>query len=905
VLSRDGALELYRAILAEDPDFTHRDAVLFNAGSLLAERGDPEADRCYRDLVTLHPQSVYVQESELRRGDLRFDAKDFGACLPFYERAAQGSDPSLTAIALYKLGWASFNENHFTAAADAFRRVLDLYESGRTVAISTDLRPEAEAYLVHSLARAGGAPVFAAYFDSIGHRPYETRVLMTLGQQFRRFSMVPEAAATDRLVLDRAPLAPEALTSAERLVDTYHRWKDVAKERETQLELAPVFAPGGAWARAQNSDSLQRAGAVFAHDAWLAAARQSHRQARQGGAAADWTAARTLYERVLQAFPSDSEAAPLHLSAGEASEHLGDRRAALSHYREAEGGADSVASQAMWQQVAVFDTWYRTTETAVANGRPGPGSDSLAHAEIAAADRLLDRFPSHPKRADLTWREGNLAFAHGWYERAAADLGRMAERDPGDARTPRAAILRADAFFRLGDYGRSGEAYGAALEIARRAGVDSLAARASAAMPTCDYLAAEASVRADSSAHARHAALFERVAARWPNYEHADQALYRAGLAWAAAGSPREQIRTLEKLGHDYPKSEYARDARLETARAWKALGEKEHAASVYADFADRFPADSSARAAWLEAGDLYADAGSAARAEELRIAYIRRYPDDIPAAMDILVSLARRDLASVGPDRPISSLLPAPTPAPSSKKRSKGAKVAKPATLPATPPSRLAEYMALAAKHPELASPGLMSEVRFRQAEEIAAASNGVALRLPLATSIAKRKDLLDRALAGYRQCIDLGVPRWSHAATYRIGENLVGFGEALETSERPADLQGDDLLAYRKVLAERSQGFYDRGENVWATLLKQQPRDSVADEWVTRAQSTFWKRLSNRFYYQSEVEYPLVAATEPEKTRLEKTRTEKPRSGRKHADGNAGGDGGRATARREGSQP
>jgi hypothetical protein len=239
---------------------------------------------------------------------------------------------------------------------------------------------------------------------------------------------------------------------------------------------------------------------------------------------------------------------------------------------------------------------------------------------------------------------------------------------------------------------------------------------------------------------------------------------------------------------------------------------------------------------------------------------------------MEFLETLARRDLEKVDAAHPISTLL-----------ISRAAKA----------PSHLSEYLKGARAYPKLASPSILAHVRFLQAEESNAAGMAVRLTLPLDRSIAARKKRLDDAIAEYRGCVDVGVPEWSHAATFRIGEALVAFGEALRASERPADLQGDDLRAYERVLSDRAQAFVDRGENAWAALLRQQPADSTGDRWVASARDAYWHRLADRFLYQSEVEFPLASAVAPPPAHEEKAPRHR---GRAHVRG--GGDAAPATA-------
>ena len=883
VLSHASSLDLYRRILAEDPDFPHRDAVMFNAGMILADEGDPEAAKFFKDLVTAYPQSAYAQESYLRMGDMEFDEKRFLGSVALYGHAAEGSDPTLRAIADYKMGWAHFNEDRFPEAADAFRAVLDLYAANPPGTIQVDIESEANSYLIYSLAGAGGPDAFAQYFDKTGSRPYEKRLLLSLGQHFRHYGQFAKAIETDELFMRRYPNDPEVLVSAERLVDTYRRSDHTQAESEARLRYAPRFAPGGDWYAAQSNDSARAAGAEFAHASWRAVAMQHHLAARQTGSAEDWREALRLYDLLLATWPSDSDVAAIQLDAGEASAQLGDFPAALRHYGAAASvGRDSTVDQALWQRLAVTDRWYESTrKPGTGAARSGLGSDSLAHGVIDAGDALLAHDPNHAKAADVVWRQSQLGLAHGWFERASQDLERMTEKFPDDPRAPLAASQRGDALFKQGDYEAAGQAFEAALASAKHAGRDSLARRAALAVPVCYYRQAEAAVASDSTAYAKHAALFERVATRFPDFEHADLADYRAALAYEKAKRPREAIRVMEALIQSFPRSDYRRDAHLAVAKLHEAAGDEEQAADAYTDFATHYPADHDARTAWLKAGDLLAAAGLAERAEKARLDYIHRYPDDFEAAMEILAPLARRDLDGVSAERPLSSLLDPPAP-------KKGAKPVKP-----QPPAntRVAEYLRLARAHPTLASHAIFAQIQFLLGEEAYARYSSARLSQPLAKSIVAKQKLLDSTLVRYRRSINQGDPEWSHASGYRMGQALVAFGDALVQSPPPADLTGDDLKGYEDILAEQSRAFSDRGETVWTDLLRQQKPDAKSDAWLDQARTSLWQRLATRFFFRPETDFPLVRASEPRENDSDRARADRGRESTKTAaqkDGN-----------------
>jgi len=874
------AIALYRAILTEDPDYVHRDAVLFNAGMLLADEGDPDARSLLDELVARHPSSSFCQEAHLRLGDLDFEAKNYLVAAPAFEKAAAGEDAGLSAIALYKLGWSHFAEDHFAEAADAFRRLMDVYET-ETVDIKTDLRGEAEDYFVHALARAGGASTFASYFAEIGPRPYEERVLDSLARLHRKFSLYEQALEDDRLYVERYGLRPDALVAARRAIETCRDWNKPDLAREAQLAYARRFAPGGEWATKNATDSLRAEGASFARNAWKSVALYHHDRARgKDGTSDDYRKARELYRTVLGYWPEDEDASKLHLYAGEASAKLAEYPAALEHYAEAAKG-DSLAlvADASWQRVAVTDAWYASTRP---SKDPGAlGADTLATRLLEAANHFVNRFPADPRAADIHWRHANLAFAHGRYPLAASSFEAFVRDEPTDARRAQAAALRADAIFRTNDFARASDAYAAAVVTAREAKNDSLAARLEPSVAACFYKHAE-TVAAQPKEAAAGGRLFAEFARRWPAHEAADAALYKGALLLGGAGRAEESAVLLDELIRTFPQSSFVQDAHLALASLWEREGDKARCAEALVRFADRYPSDESGSTALLKAADLLQEQGKSSEAEALQLRYIERYPNDFETAMEVLAPLARRDLDSLPADGSISTLLPAPVVEPKSAKKgkaksgagTKNAKGGKTETSAAQPPpsaqrapSHLAAYLALAEKHPELASKPLLAETRFLHAEEVYARYSGAALVQPIAKSIEKRKVLLEEVIQAYKQCAEIGSATWAHASAYRIGQALVDFGTALKASEPPADLSVDDREAYDAVLDEQAWGFYDRGEDVWSDLLTQKGLEAKDDDagWLRRTKDALWARLALRFAGRPELEYPLVEAVAP----------------------------------------
>jgi TolA-binding protein len=364
------AIEQYEAILREDRSFAHTDAVLFNLGMILADDGRPDAMQYLQRLVAEFPSSPDVQEAWLRMGNERFDARDFAGSIPLLTHAVQGNDASFTAMALYRLGWSQFEQERFDDAVDSFANLIDHYDRHAEIARKIDLRHEAEECLVHTLARAGGAQAFTRYFDRVGKRNYESRVLVALASLFRGSSLFAEAAECETLWLSRYPDDPTAFAAAERLVDTYRQWNKPELARSAKREQADRFLPGTAWYRAQKDDQVRAEATEFARSAYRETAAFEHAQARKSNQPAEWRDALAQYEAYLKNWPDANDSPRLHFLASDAAAHLDAYPTAMRHLGASmTSDSLSLVHDAAWQRVVVADTWYRA-RSAMRTRRP-------------------------------------------------------------------------------------------------------------------------------------------------------------------------------------------------------------------------------------------------------------------------------------------------------------------------------------------------------------------------------------------------------------------------------------------------------------------------------------------------------------------------------------------------------
>ena len=825
------ALDLMRAILREDPGYAHRDRVLFELGMLLADQGDSEAEQYLDRLVHEDPDSPLRAKAELRRGELRFDAGDARGALPSLRIAAERGAPEVAAIALYKLGWSATRVGRSAEAIGAFRRLVDLYEEEGADTLPFDLSAEARELLLRSLARAGGALAFERTFPSTSSasdaQPEETPsdrqarlereagLLYELSALLEGYALEDDVRAADELFLRRYPLDGRALTVAQRRVAAAFDERGVGTRARV---LAEPFVHGREWARAQESDSLRVAGDRFAREVFVAAVAGAHREARASAERADWPALRSAYEELLALWPEEPEAPRWASLAGECAREEGDLEAALAWFDRAAAGEGELPAEAAWQAVATLDASYRT------QAESGAPADSIAGRLLARIDRTRARedLPPDRERA-LQWRGIQVALALGRDAEVVERVDAYGVEHPGDPQWLRALQWRAEAEYRRERFDHASQAFEELATAATAAGADSIAAAARPWVVHSADLDAQSRLDEDPAEAARR---WRALVAAHPGYEHADRALYRAGLAHAAAGDTLAAETDFAALVKDYPSSEFFEDAYGNRIAQFEARGDWASAAEAVLAFATARPDHPEAAGSLLHAADLLERAGDPGGRDRVLDEYLRSHPEDLQTTASVLIERAEAEVS----------------------RREDGPAVA-----------ALEDF---AREHPELAPEDLLARVAFERVERDWPTYESLVLDQPLEASLARKRDAMQSLLERYGRVAERRVQPWAQAAAYRLGAVLVHMADALRASERPPGLEGDDRLAYDEVLEEQAYQFEDKGEQAWRELLRHADPDAdprlVA--WIAKTRAALFPRTAQRFLHQPSFEFPVL---------------------------------------------
>ena len=112
-----------------------------------------------------------------------------------------------------------------------------------------------------------------------------------------------------------------------------------------------------------------------------------------------------------------------------------------------------------------------------------------------------------------------------------------------------------------------------------------------------------------------------------------------------------------------------------------------------------------------------------------------------------------------------------------------------------------------------------------------------------------------MQAAIKGYKLAAAYEVAGVTTESTFRIGEIYANFGQSLMASERPRNLNAEELEQYEILLEEQAYPFEEKAIVVHETNI-QRTADGVYDEWVKKSLATLAELMPVRYAKQEKGE-------------------------------------------------
>jgi tetratricopeptide (TPR) repeat protein len=169
------AVEQYRKIESNFPDYKDLDEVLYAIGHNLTLIGQPsEAYKYYQRLVREMPESQLVPDAQLNIGDYFFALNQFDEAIRYFDKVRQWGVSRVQGIAMYKTGWCFFNLGQKDKALNSFLATVRWTASQKAKGLPNrlDLQNEALSDMVEAYSYIGSPVKSVGFFKKIAPKYY-------------------------------------------------------------------------------------------------------------------------------------------------------------------------------------------------------------------------------------------------------------------------------------------------------------------------------------------------------------------------------------------------------------------------------------------------------------------------------------------------------------------------------------------------------------------------------------------------------------------------------------------------------------------------------------------------------------------------------------------------------------
>jgi tetratricopeptide (TPR) repeat protein len=833
------AIELYKGLLKKYPLFERNDQVLYQLSRAYEETGEIDiAMKTLEQLIASYPQSRHIDEAQFRRAEYFFTRKKYLAAEDAYKDVINGGEGSaFYELALYKRGWSYFKQELYEDALKDYIKMLDfkIADGYELDDINNKIEKKRidDTYRVISLSFSylGGAEAIVEFFDEHGHRFYEASIYSHLGEYYLSKRRYSDAAQSYQAYIERNPVSRESPYFNIRIIEIFKEGGFPRLVVDAKREFSKTYSlHSNYWTFFDINDNPTVLAFLKSNLIDLAnhyhALYQDKRLRKQKQE--NYLEAIYWYREFLASFPEEKQAPKLNNQlAGLFLEHKDYLQAATEYERTAYNyPIHEDSSSAGYAAVYAYREYLKVADQSQRN--------IIKREIIRSSIKFVDTFPVHKHAAIVLVAAVDDLYALESYQQAIKYGRRVISAYPNaDKKLLRSAwMVVAHASFDLTSYKDAEIAYKETLLLTdkKHKSVNALTENLAASV----YKQGEkARTLGNHKVAAEH---FLRVAEVAPNSNIRPTAEYDAAASlmllkqWGAVATVLEGFRKL------YPDNKLNNDITKKLAIVYKEDGNYVKSAAEFERIEKENPEDDALRReALAQAAELYMKVDNKNKAMQVYTKIVDYFPVPIEDAIETRQKMANIYL-ELGKNKQYIYQL---------KQIVAGDAVAGNGRTDRT--KFLAAHAALILAEPEL--------VAFKK----------VALVKPFKKNLKKKKQRMRSVINRYTKLVDYQVGEVTAAATYYIAEIYFEFNVALLESERPTDLNAEELEEYELVIEDQAYPFEEKAISVHEKNMELLDA-GIYNQWIDKSIAKLSVLLPAR-YGKTEVASTAVSLIQPEK--------------------------------------
>ncbi len=780
------AIELYRGLLKKYPLFKRNDEVLYQLSRAYEENGMVEkAMQTLQRLIKRYPNSRHIDEAQFRRAEYFFTRKKYLDAEDAYQAVIKtGIRSEFYELALYKQGWTFFKQELYEEALTDYIRMLDYkIKNGydlENIKNKIEKKRVDDTYRVISLSFSylGGASAIGDYFSSHGHRDYEASIYSHLGEYYlskRRFS---DAAGSYNAYIKLNPLSKESPYFGIRVIEIYKKGgfpKLVVDAKKAFSVTYGLHANYWAYFKITKNPQIL----AFLKSNLIDLANHYHALYQQkrfrNHRAENYHEAIKWYHEYLDSFPQSKQAPGLNNQFAELLMEGKDYNNAAKeyentayHYKKYAKAAD-----AGYAAVYAYREYLKQAKQSTRNG--------IKRDIIRSSLKFAEHFPQHKYAAVVLVAAIDDMYALKDYPDAITTGRKIIRNYPhADRKLLRSAwLVVAHASFDIANYKDAELAYIQTIALTSK--------KDKSRHSLTENLAASVYKQGEQARtlgnHQLAATNFLRVAKVAPTSKIRPTADYDGAAELIHLKQWKKAAVVLTNFRRLFPENKLQHDITQKLAVIYREEGKFILSATEFERIEKENPHNNALRREALnQAALLYEKAKASKKALRVYEKLVDYFPFPIEDVIESRHKIAEIYLAEKQHKKYIYQL------------------------------KMIVKTDAKGGKNRTLRTKYLAANAALVLAEPVLKAYNRVQLVKPLKKNLLKKKRLMRKAIDVYTSLINYQIADVAAAATYTIAEIYYQFSIALTHSERPQNLNDEELEQYETAIEDKAYPFEEK---------------------------------------------------------------------------------------------
>ena len=843
--SYDSAIKWYQEVLKRDPQYPQREEVLYQLARAYEESGNTaKSVKALQILSRDYPLSPRAIEASFRRAELLFQQERFReAEVAYAEVITADRNSSFYEQSLFKYAWSIYKQERCIDSLDAFFVILDRK-------LNRNLTPteiETLAYLSQAdrelvddslrainlcLATEGGGKALNLYLSSKQPRIYEFLVYQKLAEHDLKQRLDLEAAEALTAFWQRAPWHPHALLFQNQAIEIYTRLGLTEKIIPAKMEFVEHYVSlDEHWQSNEHNnyleylirsdknikETMQRQLELHLSDL----ASHYHAIAQHTKATADYKNAITWYRAYLRHFPRNLKSAEMNLHLADALFENGEYPAAAKEYERAayDYGKHDKAAVAGYAALSAYEKQQQAQKK----------GERWNNTIIQSALSFARVFPRDPRASEVLARAADELYKNEQYGQAIMAAESVIHRYPDASQENKrtALVVLANTQFEQQKF-EVAELFYVEL-LAQLNNSDPFKKDVEERIAACIYKQAE---------HFRVKGVmrsaieqFQRLITTVPNSSVRPIAEYDTAATYIQINEWEPALKYLEAFKNRYPNHSLIKDVNEKIAVGYLKLERPLEAAAALEGITKEMSPEAQREALW-QVAELYEKAGDLPKAANSYLRYAETFPSPLEPAVEALYKAALIYRKQGQENNYFVQM-------------EKIYQLDHDGGAERTNRTRYLSAMGTF----ELTEPHFQRYAEVRLVE-------------PIRKNMELKNALMKKTMESYNKTAEIGVAEYTTAATYRIADMYADFSRKLMDSERPADLNEEELEQYELMLEEQSFPFEEKAIGLHEANIKHL-HDGLYNKWIANSIAALAKLKPARY---SRMERYDVAAPTPQ---------------------------------------